>query len=209
MTFSQLVDQLTPDQVTPFGISVVALFFSLLSPFVAAAIGMRSTRIARQANASKILVDLFEEHRQPALAEARHFIHHELPKYDQEQLRRRGLIHLPREKRTPVRDLMWLYDHIGLLVAYRYTELEPVAAYLGGSVVDTWQKVEPLVEGERRQREKEETADQLRYQAYFQALAEQVEGLTVTPPGKLIRMRKRSRLRQAFGGGRTIARKSD
>ena len=160
--------------------------------------------MARQSNASKVLIDLFEEHRQQDLADARHYIHHSLPNYDAEDLRTHGLRHLPDDERRHVRDLMWLYDHIGLLVAYRYAELEPVAAYLGGSIVDTWAKTEPTVDGERRHRAITDSADPGRYQAYFQALAEEIAGTTVTDLRKLVKRRKSSWWRSG-GGVRTIA----
>ena len=86
---------------------------------------------------------------------------------------------------------MWLCDHIGLLVVYRFAELEPVAAYIGGSIADIWAKLKPMIEGERKKRSVAESANPGRYQVYFQALAEQIGGGSLPPPDKLIRRRRR------------------
>ena len=65
---------------------------------------------------------------------------------------------------------MWFYDNLGALVAHDIIDLEPVAGYLGGSVMDCWTKLAPLVRGEREQRMIRGSGDPDRWQDYFENL---------------------------------------
>ncbi|MGW4351142.1 DUF4760 domain-containing protein [Nocardia sp. NPDC004582] len=74
-----------------------------------------------------------------------HFSYH----YDTET---DGLDALPAERAQQVRDLLWFYDNLGLLVYHDIVSFEPLRGYLGGTVLLMWSKLEPLVAAERARR---------------------------------------------------------
>jgi hypothetical protein len=74
---------------------------------------------------------------------------------------------------------MWYYDNLGALVAHKIVDIEPIAGYLGGSVVDMWTALEPLVRAERNLRLS--ASDPARWQLYFEHLALHVHKV---PPAK-------------------------
>jgi hypothetical protein len=148
-------------------IAATALLVSLTAAVVAYYFGRRQSVTARQANQMPVLVDLFREHRSEKLANARAFVH-TLGEGDFEL--GQGLAGLPADMQIGVRELMWFYDNLGALVAHGIVDLEPVAGYLGGSVMDCWTKLTPLVNGEREQRKVRRSGDPYRWQEYFQNL---------------------------------------
>jgi len=154
---------------TAIGLSDVVAVLALVISFGAAAAGYHfgrlQTRTAREANQIPALVDLFREHRSQPLADARHFVRSgALADCDLAV----GLEGLPPDMQVPVRDLMWFYDNLGALVAHGIVDLEPVAGYLGGSVLECWTRLAPLVRAERERRAK--FHDPGRWQDYFENL---------------------------------------
>ncbi|MFG1646706.1 hypothetical protein ACGFMK_41070 [Amycolatopsis sp. NPDC049252] len=105
------------------------------------------------------------------MAQARRFVFYEIGGFDLSQ----GLACLPLEQQVLVRDLAWYYDNVGALVLHDVVDLEPVAGYLGGSIIDTWEKMCPLIEAERAKRADSGSADPGRWQEYFQYLYNLVE----------------------------------
>ncbi|MFI7003167.1 hypothetical protein [Nocardia sp. NPDC050175] len=128
---------------------VVAVVLSLVALLVSLTIGVRQVTLARHANSTRVLVDLFKEHRDANLAEARRFVYFDLAGYD---ITAAGLDALPRDRHKQVRDLLWFYDNLGLLVYHDIVSFEPVRGYLGGSMLTVWSKLEPLVAAERAKR---------------------------------------------------------
>jgi hypothetical protein len=152
-----LRDMVTTTDFAAVTLSALALVTSLVA-------AIRQLRLAKQSNSLPVLVDLFREHRGHRLAQARDFVFHELPGCDVS----RGLAGLPEDERELVRDLAWFYDNLGALVAHEIVDVEPVAGYLGGSVIAVWERLAPLVSVERGRRGN--SADPLRWQAYFENL---------------------------------------
>lgn len=133
----------------------------------------RQSVIARQANQMPVLVDLFREHRSDTLAKTREYVRAlHTDAFDPDQ----GLAGLPQDMQVPVRELMWFYDNLGALVAHGIIDLDPVAGYLGGSVVGCWAKLEPLVLAEREERRRNGSTDPYRWQEYFENLNALVRG---------------------------------
>lgn len=124
-----------------------------------------SLRLSRHSNTLPVLVELFREHRSDRLAEARSYVRQELPAIDVTG----GLSALPPDKQKLVRDLSWFYDNLGALVAHDIVDIDPVAGYLGGSVLETWDTLQPLIEGERLRRVND--SDASRWQEYFENMA--------------------------------------
>lgn len=148
-------------------IAAIALVVALVSAGAAYYFGRRQSVTARQANQMPVLVDLFREHRSETLAKTREFVRaFHKDEFDPDQ----GLAGLPADMQVPVRELMWFYDNLGALVAHDIIDLEPVAGYLGGSVVGCWAKLAPLVGGEREKRRRGGSTDPDRWQEYFQNL---------------------------------------
>jgi hypothetical protein len=145
-------------------VEVAALGVSFIAVAVAIWGGYRSQRLARHGNTLPILTELFREHRSRHLADARAYVHHRLPA-DLSG----GLDALPEAERRLVRDLAWFYDNLGALVAHDVVEAGPVAGYLGGSVISTWDRLEPLVAVERERRAG--GPDGGRWQEYFENMA--------------------------------------
>ncbi|MEU1519946.1 hypothetical protein ABZ490_48885 [Streptomyces sp. NPDC005811] len=130
-------------------VEIAALVVSLLAFAVSGVVSLRQLRLSQHANALPVAVDLFREHRSVRLAQARTFVHEELPGCDLGL----GLEGLPEEGRDLVRELAWYYDNLGALVAHGVVDIDPVSGYLGGSVISVWEHMEPLVRAERARRE--------------------------------------------------------
>lgn len=155
---------------------LAGLLLAVAALAISLATAHRQLRLARHANVVPVLIDLFREHRSRSLADARRFVYTGLDGCDLSL----GLSGLPDDqKRDSVRELMWYYDNLGAMVAHKIVDLEPVAGYLGGSVVDMWNALEPLVRAERNRRA--QASDPARWQLYFEHLALEVQRL---PPDK-------------------------
>ncbi|NEA58070.1 hypothetical protein G3I60_28910 [Streptomyces sp. SID13666] len=156
--------------------NVAALALSIMAVFVSVVVSFRQITLARHSNTLPVVIDLFREHRSDYLTNARSFVYRELSTYDLSQ----GLAALTEEKQRIVRDLAWFYDNLGALVTHNVVDIEPVSGYLGGSVILIWEKMEPLIRGERIQRNPS-TQDPIRWQVYFENLYLLVRE---TPPQK-------------------------
>lgn len=146
-------------QLAAFVLSLVALTASLVA-------SRRQMRLSRHLNSISVLVDLFREHRSDRLARARKFVFAELSTFNLHE----GLSGLPESERDLVRDLAWFYDNLGALVLHDIVDIEPIAGYLGGSIIDSWEKMAPIVDAERRIRMAGGSSDPGRWQEYFQYL---------------------------------------
>lgn len=164
-------------------VNVAAVIVSVVALLVSGATSYRQLTLARQANTLPVLVELFREHRSDHLAEARLFVHQDLPGHDVSE----GLNSLPPDKRKLVRDLAWYYDNLGALVAHEIVDIGPVSGYLGGSVVSTWENMEPLVLAHRRFRYGG-PADEVQWQGYYENLYRLVKQ---NPPGAMRRRLER------------------
>lgn len=149
-------------------IDIAVLGVSLVALVVAAISSVQSTKLARNSNALPVVVDLFREHRGERLASAREFVQKKMAKSPPDTLE-----DLPRTERLLVQDLAWFYDNLGALIEYKIVDPAPAIGYLGGSVVDTWKVLGPLIEKERDRRD--ETSEPHRYQMYFERLAARAE----------------------------------
>jgi hypothetical protein len=154
-------------QLAPLLLSIVAIIVSSMN-------SIRQWRLSRHANSLRVLVDLFKEHREDRLARARKFVYIELANYNTDK----GLSSLPEEERLLVRDLAWFYDNLGALVVHKIVDLKPVAGYLGGSVINVWERLKPIVDVERELRQVAGMPDPGRWQEYFEMLYRMV---SVTP----------------------------
>lgn len=72
---------------------------------------------------TKVLIDMFNEHRSEHLASARTAGHTRLKECDPKQVLA-GLL-------DDIRDLAWFYDNLGRLVHHGVVDIEPVSGYLG------------------------------------------------------------------------------
>ncbi|MGW1746912.1 DUF4760 domain-containing protein [Streptomyces sp. NPDC002092] len=133
---------------------------------VSGAASYSQLRLAKHANTLPVLVELFREHRSDYLAEARRFVHQELPDRDVSE----GLDSLSREEAKKARDLAWFYDNLGALVAHGIVDIEPVSGYLGGSVISTWESMRPLIVAHRTRRMAAGRDDGIQWQGYYENL---------------------------------------
>jgi hypothetical protein len=132
------------------GISITALVVSLAAVVGGYYFGLRQAVTSRQANQIAALVDLFAEHRSETLTKGRAFVCGDgIASCDLKA----GLDGVPSEYRRAVVELMWFYDNLGVLVAHGIVDLDPIAGYLGGSLVNSWTALAQLVEVERQTRE--------------------------------------------------------
>jgi hypothetical protein len=146
------------------GMALAAIIISIVAVMTSVLLGWRALTLARQSNTMPVLIDLFREHRSERLADARHFVYFDLPKCDLSL----GIDGLPEGKKALVRDLAWFYDNIGTLVAHGVIDIEPVSGYLGQSVLLYWERMQPLVQAERKKRHGQ--YDPERWQIYFENL---------------------------------------
>jgi hypothetical protein len=143
-------------------LALIALVVSIIAAATSCYFALRQNTTSREANSLPTFTELFQEHRSPEQAEARSFLgSHEFQALDLSQ----GLEALPPDKQQSVRALMWFYDNVGALVAHGIVDPEPVSAYLGGSVIRSWEQLEPLIMKERENRK--DSPDPERWQAYF------------------------------------------
>jgi len=147
-------------------VNVAALLVSVGALLVSGAASYRQLKLAAHANTLPVLVELFREHRSDYLAEARWFVHQELPGRDVSA----GLHSLSPEELKLVRDLAWFYDNLGALVAHGIVDIEPVSGYLGGSVISTWESMAPLIAAHRARRSAIGRDDGAEWQGYYENL---------------------------------------
>ncbi|MGH1556471.1 DUF4760 domain-containing protein [Streptomyces sp. L7] len=138
--------------------NVAALLVSVGALLVSGAASYRQLRPAAHANTLPVLVELFREHRSDYPAEARWFVHQELPGRDVSE----GLHSL--------RDLAWFYDNLGALVAHGIVDIDPVSGYLGGSVISTWESMAPLIAAHRVRRRAAGRDGDAEWQGYYENL---------------------------------------
>nr|WP_134124089.1 hypothetical protein [Kribbella kalugense] len=134
-----------------------------------------------------MLIDVLREHRGKPLSDARRYVYRDLGNQDLSH----GMDGLPSAEREAVRDLMCFYDILGVMVAYDAIDADPVIGNLGGTVVDMWSALAPLVASERRLRE---VSDPERWHWYFEYLAALVE--THPPRQATVRLRPAGSLRR-------------
>ena len=166
---------------------IAALIISIVALLVSSGTGVRALRLSRQSTSTRVLIDLFSEHRSDRLAKARNFVHTELGNYDPTI----GLRALAEDDRVLVRELAAFYDNLGVLVAYDVVDLAPVSGYLGGSVLDLWPKLQPFVVTERERRTAAGNADPQRWVGYFEILHGLIQD---HPPASARQLRRRRRL---------------
>ena len=174
---SHLNDVSWADAITAGSSAVTAVTAIIAGLFI-----WRQLRTLRQTNAMSVLVNLFERH-QADLSKARRVVFSEISKIPRSELRCRGIYAVPRKYREDITNLAWFYDHVGLLVAERVVDLEPVAGYMGDSVITNWELLEPLITGERNRRKNDIDPD--RWQWYFENLYNMI--LRCSPPGARLR----------------------
>ncbi|MCQ9135836.1 MULTISPECIES: hypothetical protein [Streptomyces] len=156
--------------------NITALLVSVAALLVSGATSYRQLKLAGHANTLPVLVELFREHRSDHLAQARWFVHQQLPGRDVSA----GLHSLTPEERKLVRDLAWFYDNLGALVAHEIVDIGPVSGYLGGSVISTWECMEPLVTAHRARRAEAGRDEGAAWQGYYENLYHLVRK---NPPG--------------------------
>lgn len=162
---------------------------------MALATSVAAWRTARHNVSTKVLVDMFNEHRSEHLARARRSVYRELVEIDPAS----GISGLPEDIRPGVRDLAWFYDNLGVLVHHGVVDIRPISGYLGGSVVSTWQVLEPFIATEREKRS--DSPDPARWQMYFELLVDEIAQM---PPDRARRpslwRRLRTKLRRTNRG---------
>lgn len=154
--------------LVPASISAVVAIAACVVAYRSSRTSVRSLEVAQRSVASKVVVDLFAEHRSLPLREARGFLYHRLDGYNPNQ----GLRQLPSDDRAAVESLAFFYDNLGLLVKLGYVDPEPVIGYLGGSARWAWERLAPYIDTERSFRSKH--PDPGRWQMYFEEFANQV-----------------------------------
>ena len=163
---------------------VIAVIVSFLALIASLATGVRQLLLSRHSNSVPVLIELFREHRGDYLAAARRLVYNGTEDFDLEH----GLQGLDVEVQGPIRDLMWFYDNLGVLVVHKIVDVKPVSGYLGGSVLLVWSKLRPLVESERKIRELEgRDLDPGRWQHYFELL---VDAILLSQPAQSRRVRR-------------------
>jgi hypothetical protein len=145
---------------------IAALTISLVAILVSVVAVRRQIQLSRHSNSIPMLVDLFREHRSDYLAQVRRYVVYELSTSDLGN----GLAGLPDEQRRHVRDLLWFYDNLGAFVVYEIVDAPLVTGYLGGSVIDAWEKLLPLIDAERANRAAAGRTDHKHWLEYFQYL---------------------------------------
>ncbi len=147
----------------------ISISVSALALLVSLGAGLRQLLLTRQANALPVLVDLFREFRGDRQREARIVVFSEVQSLDLT----RGLDGLPDKQRDRLRDIMWYFDNLGALVTHGIVDIQPIAGFMGGSILTAWERLAPLIYAERTLRGHPSDAGQ--YQQYFENLVHLVE----------------------------------
>ncbi|OBA98272.1 hypothetical protein A5666_22785 [Mycolicibacterium fortuitum] len=166
-------------KIFPIAISVIAI-----------AVSVFSYQAARHNVSTKVLVDMFKEHRSAEFAETRRFVHRQIDPVTHPHNQGFGAFG---DMESRVRDLAWFYDNLGVLVHHGTVSVGPVSGYLGGSVSDMWNKLEPYIQAERSSRSASVNPE--RWQIYFELLNERIR---VNQPTEAIRARPFSASRRAW-----------
>lgn len=125
--------------------NITALVASASALVVSVVTSERQRRVATQANAFPLVVEVFREYRSDRFLEARRSLLDDLPGHDPA----RGFHGLPTELRHHVQTLSYFFDNLGVMVASGLVQPRLVAAFAGEAVERTWEQVLPFVEGER------------------------------------------------------------
>jgi len=142
--------------VGALAVAVVALIVSIWT-------AMHSATAARRERALAVSIDLFREARD--LGPARRDVFFEIA-----PLETCRLDELPASLRDSAQKLCWFYDNVGVLVAHRMVDIEPIAGYLGDSILDSWDRLERFILAERAHRRERSDARADAYQWYFEEL---------------------------------------
>lgn len=162
----------------------LAIVIALLALVVAGVTAVWQKSLARHANSVPVLIDLFREHRSEHLAGVRALIYNDVESLDLTK----GMKGVPKKHREDIRDLLWFYDNLGVLVVHDIVDIRPVSGYLGGAAALVWKKMEPLILSERRERATNGVdLDPDRWQHYFEMLVEEVR---LNPPADSRRIRR-------------------
>lgn len=159
-------------------VAVASVIVAVVALLVSSAVARKQMGQERHSTQAAVLIDLLQEHRCAKMAAARRFVYRELGQRDLSH----GMDSLPETERELVRDLMCFYDILGVIVAYDVIDVDPVVDQLGGSVIDMWSALAPLIATERSRRGGQ-VADPGRWHCYFEQLASSVK---VRPPVRRI-----------------------
>lgn len=155
----------------------LAIVIAIVALVVSGATATWQIFLTRHGNTVPVLIDLFREHRGPNLARIRGVVYNDVPQMDLSK----GLPGLPQEHREDIRDLLWFYDNLGVLVVHRIIDIRPVSGYLGSAAVFVWNRMKPMILSERERRVREGLdIDPGRWQHYFELLVEEIR---LNPPG--------------------------
>jgi hypothetical protein len=114
-----------------------------------------------------VVIALFREFRE--LSPERYRLDAALRNYDAS----RPLSDLDPETRNAAFKVSHFLDALGYLVERELVEVDLIAGFMGGSVINLWEKLGPHIEAERKRRK--EAGQDPRYQVYFEGLAKRLQ----------------------------------
>jgi hypothetical protein len=163
-------------------VNLGSLLFSLLAVAVSAAFALRQSKLMRDTNLVPVVIDLFQDFRDPEFKAHLSYIQHKL--WDDCPPADHGMTDLPNEARGHAYAVLKFFDTVGLLVAHGVVnELVPLGA-MGGSILRAWARIGPYLKNERIRRQDPN------YAMFFENLAARAYRM---PPARLnARLRLRS-----------------
>jgi hypothetical protein len=138
-----------PKWEASMSVSVVVSVASALTALVAVALSMRQVRLMERQAMLPVVLESFREARSSEWFQARDFIYERLAaEFSPEH----GVTQLPEPARSSVREVGFLFDNFGLLIAHRVASEDLVLGFFGEHIDEIWRILEPYIrkEAERR-----------------------------------------------------------
>lgn len=130
---------------------MLSLVFSALALAISAAVALRQLRLARHTNLLPVMIDMFQEFRQPEFKEHLAYIQDRL--WDECPPQDSAGWPLPPAAWVHVAPATSFFNTVGLLVAHGVIDEIVPASYMGGSILRTWSRLAPYVHRERERRQ--------------------------------------------------------
>ncbi len=144
-------------------INACALAFSLLAIIISATFAWRQLRIMEYSNLLPMITDVFAKFGTATFRQHREYIISKLwLEYPSEEF---GFTKLPDQIRDHVYAVALFFNTVGILVANGMIDGLAASSYMGGSVIKTWERLEPHIRHERKIRPDEN------YMAHYEHLA--------------------------------------
>ncbi|MFD9436363.1 hypothetical protein [Streptomyces sp. NPDC060002] len=155
-----------------FLVNVLPVVIAVVAVAVSTWLGMRQTRISRQANNIQAMIDLLAEFRSASFHDQHDYV---CARLRQEHAPDGGVRGLPHDAKEAFCNVVYYYQSLANLTVFRIVDEEVFLPLLRYRIVSVWQAARPYVERERELRGRDGS-----YLTAFEELAGRTAGLPHT-----------------------------